>query len=266
MVQNSMSSMQRTMASAGPRPLLLAIFCLPFFASQFSLANFCLPLICTRTTKTHMTLLADLPDAPDATLEAHLVSPPRSISDLPVQRAASPATAAQARALYFNTGNAFNQKLAEVPDQSFIDEPARALHPDSPTGLIECDRSQDLGTPYPATTPLVLVRYARIRAGESLRTEFVASGVVVYVMVGSGTTDCGKEQVSWQAGDVVVLPGNVLHLHSAGAVDAVLWIVTNEPQLAFEHLRGPAEGDAPTELVHFPAQEIERQVDLLYRI
>ena len=205
-------------------------------------------------------------DSSAATLQATLSSQPKSIGDLPVQRAASPATAAQARALYFNTGNAFNQKLAEVPDQSFTDEPARALNPDNPTGLIACDRSQELGTAYPATTPLVLVRYARIRAGESLQAEFVASGVVVYVMVGSGTTVCGKEQISWQPGDIFVLPGNVSHLHSASANDAVLWIVTNEPQLAFEHLRGPAEGDAPTELVHFPAQEIERQVDLLYKV
>jgi gentisate 1,2-dioxygenase len=183
-----------------------------------------------------------------------------------VQRATSPGTEAQARALYYNTGNAFNQKLAEVPDQSFVDEPARALNPASPTGLINCDRSQDLGTPYPATTPLVLVRYARIRAGESLRGEFVASGVVVYVMVGSGTTACGMEEISWQPGDVFVLPGNVSHLYSAGVNDAVLWIVTNEPQLAFEHLRGPVEGNAPTELVHFPAQEIAHQIDLLYEV
>jgi gentisate 1,2-dioxygenase len=205
-------------------------------------------------------------DSLAATLQAPLASQPKSIADLPVQRATSPRTEAQARALYFNTGNAFNQKLTEVPDQSFIDEPARALNPASPTGLINCDRSQDLGTVYPATTPLVLVRYARIRAGESLRAEFVASGVVVYVMVGSGTTACGMEQISWEPGDVFVLPGNVSHLHSAGVNDAVLWIVTNEPQLAFEHLRGPAEGNAPTELVHFPAQEIARQVDLLYEV
>ena len=205
-------------------------------------------------------------DSLAATLQAPLSSQAKSIADLPVQRATSPATQAQARALYFNTGNAFNQKLTEVPDQSFIDEPARALNPASPTGLINCDRSHDLGTAYPATTPLVLVRYARIRAGESLRAEFVASGVVVYVMVGSGTTACGKEQISWQPGDVFVLPGNVSHLYSAGVNDAVLWIVTNEPQLAFEHLRGPAEGNAPTDLVHFPAQEIERQVDLLYEV
>ena len=35
--------------------------------------------------------------------------------------------------------------------------------------------------------------------------------------------------------------------------DAVLWVVTNEPQLAFENLRAPARGAAPTELVHYRA-------------
>jgi quercetin dioxygenase-like cupin family protein len=218
---------------------------------------------------THMTLLADSPvaiDSPEGALETRDASLPQSIVDLPAQRAASPATAAQARALYFNTGNAFNQKVTEVPDESFTDEPAWALNFDSPTGLTACDRSQQLGTAYPATTPLVLARYARILAGDSLRTEFVASGVVMYVIVGSGSTTCGQEQINWAPGDVVVLPGSVPHLHRASAVDAVLWIVTNEPQLAFEHLRGPAKGDAPTDLVHFPAQEIERQIDLLYKI
>ncbi len=191
---------------------------------------------------------------------------PRSIADLPAQRAAAPASTAQSRALYYNTGNAFNVKLPEVPDTSFSDEPALALDPHTPTGLIACDRSHALGTPYPATTPLVLARYARIRAGEALSTEFQASGVMVYVMQGSGSSLCSGELVVWGPGDVFVLPGGCPHLHRAGELAAVLWIVTNEPQLAFEHLRGPAPGQAPTDVVHFPADEIERQIDLIYEV
>ena len=95
-----------------------------------------------------------------------------SIADLPAQRGAAPASPAEERALYFNTGNACNLKLTEVPDLSFTDEPARALDPRTPTGLIACDRSRQLGTAFPATTPLVLARYARIRAGESLSAAF----------------------------------------------------------------------------------------------
>ncbi len=216
---------------------------------------------------------------------------PRSIAELPAQRASAPQSAAQARALYFNTGNAFDVKLPEVPDASFSDEPARALHSSTPTGLIACDRSRELGTPYPATTPLVLARYARIRAGESLATEFEASGVMLYVMQGSGHTRCGDEDIAWAAGDVFVLPGGVPQVHhadvskavanavsnaaggadtqAAGGADtqaAVLWIVTNEPQLAFEHLRGPAAGQGPTDAVHYPADEITRQIDLIYAV
>lgn len=195
---------------------------------------------------------------------------PTSIADLPAQKASAPETPAQSRALYFNTGNAFNVKFSDVPDQSFTDEPRRALDENSPTGLIACDRSADLGTAFPATTPLVLARYARIRAGETLVTEFEASGVIAYVMVGSGSTACssmGKtECVNWKPGDVFILPGGCAHTHQTGSEHAVLWLVTNEPQLAFEHLRSPAEGNAPTEVVHFTADEITRQIDLLYAV
>ncbi len=194
-------------------------------------------------------------------------APTRSIADLPAQRAAAPKTAAQRTARYFNTGNAFNIQLPPVPDHAFTAEPARALNPDTPTGLIDCDLSAQLQIPVPATTPLSLVRYARIRAGESLNTDFAASGVIVYVMVGSGQTICGDEQVDWNPGDVFVLPGGIAHHYRAApGADAVLWIVTNEPQLAFEHLRAPVGGDAPTPVVHYPADEIERQIELIYDV
>ena len=190
---------------------------------------------------------------------------PQSIADLPAQHASAPKSKAEARARYFNTGNAFNLQLPRVPDESFTDEPARALHPDTPTGLIACDRSRELRCAFPATTPLVLARYARIRAGESLETTFAASGVVVYVIAGSGSTECGSERIEWYPGDTFVLPGGVKEVYRATS-DAVLWIVTNEPQLAFENLQPPKAGDAPTDVVHFPADEVERQIDLLYQV
>lgn len=191
---------------------------------------------------------------------------PQSIADLPAQRAAAPRSKAEARARYFNTGNAFNLQLPPVPDDSFTAEPARALDRATPTGLIACDRSRELGCAFPATTPLILARYARIRAGESLATDLAASGVIAYVIAGSGSTASGGESIEWRPGDTIVLPGGAPHRHRAGATDAVLWIVTNEPQLAFEHLRPPAQGAAPTDIVHFPAEEIDRQIELIYRV
>ncbi|MDB5400880.1 MAG: hypothetical protein JWQ55_2898 [Rhodopila sp.] len=190
---------------------------------------------------------------------------PRSIAEMPAQHPSDPTTEAQARGRFFNTGNAFNVQLPPVPDHLFIAEPVAALDPAAPTGLIACDLSQQLACPFPATTPLVLARYARIRAGETLTTEFAASGIICYVISGAGGTDGGPEQVAWNAGDLFVLPGGPPYIHNA-VTDAVLWIVTNEPQLAFERLRPPAPGDAPTAIVHFTADEIARQIAFLYDI
>ncbi len=191
---------------------------------------------------------------------------PLSIAEMPVQRPASPATAAEARGRFFNTGNGFNVQLPAVPDRIFTDEPMRALDPATPTGLIACDISGELACAFPATTPLVLAHYARIRSGESLETDFNASGVIAYAITGSGGTRCSGEDIAWKAGDLFVLPGGAHATHTAGDSDAVLWIVTNEPQLAFENLRAPASGKAPTDVVHYRGGEIMRQIDLLYDV
>lgn len=190
---------------------------------------------------------------------------PQSIADLPPQRPAAPRSKAESRAVYFNSGNAFMRTFPRVPDDNFIDEPARALDPATPTSLIACDRSRELGCAFAATTPLILARYARIRGGETLDTDFRASGVIGYVIAGSGSTQCGNERVEWSAGDAFLMPGGVPHAYRAKE-DAVLWLVTNEPQLAFENLRPPAPGEAPTDVVHYPADEIARQVELLYQV
>ncbi len=191
---------------------------------------------------------------------------PVSIAEMPAQLPASPLSAAEARGRFFNTGNAFNVQLPPVPDRSFTAEPIKALDPATPTGLIPCDISADLGCAFPATTPLVLAHYARIRAGESLTTDFVTSGTIGYVIQGSGTTRCAGEEVNWNSGDLFILPGGEAAIHQAGPAHAVLWLVTNEPQLAFENLRAPAPGEAPTDVVHYRADEINRQIELIYDV
>ena len=191
---------------------------------------------------------------------------PRSIAEMPAQHPTMPKTPAEARGRFFNTGNAFNVQNPPVPDRIFDDEPLRALDPASPTGLIPCDISGELGCSFPATSPLVLARYARIRAAETLETDFAASGTIAYVIAGGGTTTCGDETIAWGAGDVFILPGGMPATHTAIGSDSVLWIVSNEPQLAFENLRPPAPGSAPTDMVHYRADEIARQIDLLYEV
>jgi hypothetical protein len=98
----------------------------------------------------------------------------RTIAEMPAQHPSAPASPAQARGRFFNTGNAFDVKLPPVPDHLFTDEPIAALAADTPTSLIACDISRELACPFPATSPLVLVRYGKIRAGETLHTDFAA--------------------------------------------------------------------------------------------
>src|SRR5207342_2208781 len=84
------------------------------------------------------------------------------------------------RARYFDSGNAFNMVYPNVPAASFVAERDAALDPATGTRLIRCDQSTALGLPFPATSPLVLASYARVRAGESLTVEARASVVLAY--------------------------------------------------------------------------------------
>ena len=107
----------------------------------------------------------------------------------------------------------------------------------------------------------MLASYARVRAGESLTIEPRASVVLSYVIQGSGQAIQGADTIAWSAGDIFSLPGGQpIELRSA-TQDSVLWIVTNEPQLQFERLAPPAADEALTEATHFPAANIDEELD-----
>jgi gentisate 1,2-dioxygenase len=191
---------------------------------------------------------------------------PKSIADLPAQTAVNPSTKAQSRARYFNTGNAFNVQLPSVPNMVFTDEPNKALSESTETCLIPCDVSDHMQCGFPATSPLILAYYARICSNEELETEFISSGSIYYVIKGAGKTVLGNETIKWNAGDIFVTPGGISQVHKADGEPVVLWVVTNEPQLAFENLQAPSQGNAPTDLVHYPSDEIDRQIKLIYEV
>jgi gentisate 1,2-dioxygenase len=86
-----------------------------------------------------------------------------------------------------------------------------------------------------------------------------------YVIEGSGTSEDGGERIDWSAGDVFLLPGGGEHTHRAER-ESVLWVVTNEPQLAFEGFRAAEPAASPIEAVHYRADEILRQLDRIYEV
>lgn len=186
--------------------------------------------------------------------------PDSTASRAPRERSAQDVYARRAR--YFDSGNAFNLEYAEVPAAAFAAERDRALDPATGTALILCDQSAALGLDYPATSPLVLAAYARVRAGETLQLDPRATTVLGFVIAGSGSVQQGGDLIEWSRGDAFSLPGGVpLKLFSSANEDAVVWIVTNEPQLAFERCAPPAAAEALVEAAHFPAATIHAELD-----
>lgn len=167
-----------------------------------------------------------------------------------------------ARARYFDSGNAFNVVYPDVPAAAFAAQRDRALDPATGTAWIACDQSATLGLDFPATTPLVLAGYARIAAGQTLRLAPRASTVLAYVIDGAGSARQGGDTIEYQRADAFCLPGGVPIELTSARRDSVLWIVTNEPQLAFERFAPPAADDALVQATHFPAATIAEQLQV----
>lgn len=184
-----------------------------------------------------------------------------ALADIPAQSIPAPKTAAEKRARFYNPSNAYNAKLPEVPNHTFSEEAALATAKDTSTGFIACDLATQLRTKYPATTPNLLVRYLRIKKGEMAEFMFNATAIMIYAIYGNGRLEAGSERIEWAAGDVMTIVGQTPGEFYA-AEDSVLWVVTNEPQLAFERTKAPYYQDGS--IVHYPRAEIERQFEIIY--
>jgi len=176
-------------------------------------------------------------------------------------KGASAQTPYTRRARYFDSENAFNIVYSAVPAASFSAQRDAAFDPTTGTALIHCDQSAAMGLSHPATSPLVLASYARVRAGEALVIDARASVVLAYVIAGSGRAEQGDDVIAWNAGDVFSMPGGRPLRLASPQRDSVLWVVSNEPELAFEHFAAPTPDDALVEATHFPAAAIAEELD-----
>ncbi|ROR23097.1 gentisate 1,2-dioxygenase [Comamonas sp. BIGb0124] len=186
------------------------------------------------------------------------------MSSLGAQRAIAPANAAQAQARYFNSANAFNVKLPVVPAHAFDDVAAAALGSGQTTGWHVCDQSAALGSPSAATTPFMLARYAHIRQGQTLDAQFLASGVLCFVIAGEGWSRTPRETLNWQAGDLMFFAGGQPLVLGALSSQAVLWVVTDEPLYAFTKARPSTQPEEMLPTVQFKAGDIRHQLDLIH--
>lgn len=162
----------------------------------------------------------------------------------------------EARARYYSPANIFKVERPPIPQMAFVAERDRAMAPDTPTGWIPLDIGNQIGLDEPATTPLMLARYARIAPSEALTGAFRASGEFYFAIAGNGRAHKGDETFGWEAGDVFSLPGGGETRLEGGEDGAVLLLVTNEPELAFHGLAAPTPEAAPTQAVRYPMAEI----------
>jgi gentisate 1,2-dioxygenase len=191
-----------------------------------------------------------------------MMSTANDMAEMPVQLPREPANAAEARSRYFNSGNAFNIKLPPVPGHIFVDEPTQAMKMEK-TGFINCDQSDRMECAFAATTPLMLARYAVVKAGETLDTTLVNTASIWYVIKGSSSLVVGDEKAMLGKGDVFLLPGGIASAITAKD-DCVFWAVGNDPQLKFDTSSPVTGKEAAVQFVHYPADEITHQLDVVY--
>ncbi|MCB1739983.1 MAG: cupin domain-containing protein [Gammaproteobacteria bacterium] len=168
------------------------------------------------------------------------------------------------RARFFSADNNFDFAWPEIPAHQFVIERDRALASDTPTGFIDLDISDRLGTTWPATTPTLLMRYLRLRDAEPFDCALAATGVVYYVLSGRGRSSACGVTIEWAEGDLFCFPGGELSHHVADG-DALLYLGSNEPLLAFSQARPPAPGESQLAPVHWTREAIEAQLEEVYK-
>ena len=169
------------------------------------------------------------------------------------------------RARFQNPENPFDFEYSSVPRWQFMAERDEAFSAETTTKEILLDISGTLCTPYPATTPLLLARYLRLRRGEKIAVTRRASAEMLYVFYGNGRSSGFTESINWNTGDALCFPGGDEVIHRA-TDDALLFSVCNEPLLNFEDLEAPLGGHARVLPTHWRRAEIDAQfVEILSR-
>ena len=169
-----------------------------------------------------------------------------------------PNTPYTSRAVYLTPSNGFGTQLPKVPAHIFVAERDQAFNPSTGTAIINLDLSNKLKTEYPATTPNLLARYVRVKAGEAQCLNLTSAGEVYYLLEGLGRIAKGEDLINWVAGDSVCLPGGGETVITAEDTDCVIYSVTDEPALSWHGAESPATKSGPIEAVHYPGDEVMR--------
>eukprot|EP01036_Dinobryon_divergens_P045818 gene45818-61240_t len=125
--------------------------------------------------------------------------------------------------------SAANPTMTPVPVAIHAPE----LHQSGPTRIIPFDLRQQLGVSYPATSPNLMAAFLRICPTESLQTTATATSQAFYVIRGSGVTTSEFEEITWNEGDLFVLPAATTPITHTSSADTAIYWITDEPLLAY---------------------------------
>lgn len=93
--------------------------------------------------------------------------------------------------------------MTQIPVHVF---PAK-MHETGPSRIIPLDLSAELQLSYPATSPNLMASFVRIVQGEETETSMqAATSESFYVIRGQGKSWTREGEVTWQTGDLIVLP------------------------------------------------------------
>jgi len=165
----------------------------------------------------------------------------------------------------------FDYRQAANPVRRGLTEPipyrcwGPELHATGPSGVIPLDLSAELGAPGPATSPGLAAHFVRVAAGEGVKVAACATSSLFFVLSGAGR--CRRSahgsqpalSISWQAGDLFVLPAGAHPLLEADATSVLYW-VHDAPLLAY---LGVEPTSPRFEATHYQASWLQRELQAL---
>ena len=138
------------------------------------------------------------------------------------------------RADIYEYGSAANPAMAPIP---VLVHPPK-LHEEGISRVIGFEINERLDIENKCTSPNLMAAFIRVCVGDSVDTEANATSQSFYVIRGSGSTKSEHGEITWNTGDLFVIPmtkGKVVH-HCVSVEDfggAALYWVHDEPLMDY---------------------------------
>ena len=193
---------------------------------------------------------------------------PEIRSSSPVESGASASSGRSdpaAKALLFDYRQAANPVRHGLTEPIPYHQWGPELHASGPSRVIPLDLSGELGNDGPSTSPALAAHFLRIAAGEGLPAAANATSSLFFVLEGRGLCRRRAEgsspavSLSWQTGDLFVLPAGGPGLLEAETSSVLYW-VHDGPLL---HYLGASASEPRFQATHYAGTWLRQELDAL---